>query len=827
MTTGNREIKILKFGGSSVATPSRIIEVIEVCLRIIGRGEKISVVFSAFQGVTDTLIKTAGMASKGDTGYKAVFEELRHRHKEAFNALTGNSVSSDASFAAILNDLEQVLYGIFLLKELTPRSLDYVMSFGERLSCYIITQAFRAAGENAVYTDARFLVKTDASFGYGKVNFNLTNTLIRDYFRSFPGLNIITGFIGSTVNNETTTLGRGGSDYTASIFGAALMAEEIQIWTDVDGVLTADPRKVKNAFTVDSISYDEAMEMSHFGAKVLYPPTIHPVLHDRIPIRIKNTLNPDHPGTLITASDSSGRRKVTGISSIDKVTLFKISVTGLASITDITSRIFSVLSANSVSALLVSQASSEQSICFSVLPENTEKVTLLVQNELRHETSDGYIREFICETDVAILAVVGENLLSNPGISGQVFQALGKNGISILAAAQGSSKLNISTIIKRDDLSKALNAIHDSFFLSNHKRINLFVAGTGLIGRTLFTQIRNQLKFLLENLNTDLRIIGIVNSRRMLFDPDGIDVNEWEQRFEKEGTEKQNGVFFSKMISSNLPNSIFVDCTSNSDVMEKYLQVLSASISIVTPNKKANSSTYDYYLQLKNAARKYNVKFLYETNVGAGLPVINTINDLVLSGDSILRIEGVLSGTLSYIFNKFSQGGRFSDILRESQRMGYTEPDPREDLKGIDAARKLLILVRESGYRLEPEDILTENLIPDGMPADVSPEQFIYLLPEYDHIYEEIRNRAVSEGGVLRYIASWEDGKASVKLTVVDKNHPFYNLSSNDNVISLKTVYYNERPMIVQGPGAGAKVTSGGILADIVRIANYLQNNGS
>ncbi|MCK6604771.1 MAG: bifunctional aspartate kinase/homoserine dehydrogenase I [Ignavibacteriaceae bacterium] len=820
-------IRILKFGGSSVGSPARIREVIQVCKDLINNGETVSVVFSAFQGVTDTLIRTAQTAAAGDHSYVNEFESLKKRHTDACRELAGEDAAKEEKFSGLLNDLEQVLYGIYLLKELTPRSLDYVMSFGERLSCLIISEAFNASGQKAVYTDARLLVKTDAAFGYGKVNFQETNRLIREYFAVSPGLNIITGFIGSTANNETTTLGRGGSDYTAAIFGAALRAEEVQIWTDVDGVLTADPRKVKAAFTIDSISYYEAMEMSHFGAKVLYPPTIHPVLHDNIPIRIKNTLNPSHPGTLITGSDSSGKRKVTGISSIDKVTLFKISVTGLASITDITSRIFSVLSSRSISALLVSQASSEQSICFSVLPENTERVTELVQNELRHEMADGYIREFICETGVSLLAVVGENLLNNPGISGQVFQALGKNGISILAAAQGSSRLNISTVIKTEDLSKALNAIHDTFFLSDRKRINLFIAGTGLIGRTLFTQIRNQLNFLLENLNTDMRIIGIVNTRRMLIDQEGIDVNEWEERFEREGVERQNGAFFSRMISSNLPNSIFVDCTSSSEVMEKYLQVLSASISIVTPNKKANSSSYDYYLQLKKAARQYNVKFLYETNVGAGLPVINTINDLVLSGDSILRIEGVLSGTLSYIFNKFSEGGRFSDILKESHKMGYTEPDPREDLRGIDAARKLLILVREGGYRLEPEDIQTENLIPPGISPDITSEEFLEILPRYDHIFDELREKARSSGGVLRYIASWEEGKASVKLRVVDKTHPFYCLSSNDNVISLKTVYYNERPMIVQGPGAGARVTSGGILADIVRIANYLQNNGS
>jgi aspartokinase/homoserine dehydrogenase 1 len=817
-------MKVLKFGGSSVANPERIKNVIDIVADKKKNNGDIAVIFSAFQGVTDSLIKMSNLAAKGNKEYVDMFNTLVEKHNNVVNELVKQNRLKKVltNVNELLNELENLLHGIFLVKELTIKTLDYVMSFGERLSAYIITEAVRDRKLDAEFLDTRQLIKTDDSFGSAKVLFDTTNQNIRTYFKNHKELQIITGYISSTLNDETTTFGRGGSDYTASILGAALEADEIEIWTDVDGVMTADPKKVKKAFSISHMSFVEAMEMSHFGARVIHPPTMKPAMEKNIPIRIMNTFNPKFEGTLIGRLDGEKIFPVKGISSIDNISLLRIQGSGISRVAGIAPRIFNVLTEGNINVMLITMASSEYSLCLAVLPKSAPLAKKLIDEELSYEIWEGLVDKVIIENDLSIVAIVGENMRKATGVSGRVFQSLGKNGINIVAIAQGSSELNISVVIPKEDESKALNAIHDAFFLSEHKSINLFIVGTGLIGRTLFKQIQNQVKFLSEELFIDIKIIAAANSRKMLFDINGLEVEEWEKRLNAESEQMNLNEFVRRMKELNLSNSIFVDCTSSELLLTKYLEILSSSISIVTPNKKANSSNYDFYLRLKQAAHKYNVKFLYETNVGAGLPIISTLQDLVTSGDRVLKIEGVLSGTLSYIFNTFDGKKPFSQIVKEAQAKGYTEPDPRDDLNGLDVARKLLILVRESGYTLEMKDIKIQNLIPKGARGEATINEFYTELEKNDKQFEEIRAKAFSEDKRLRFIAKYENGQADVVLEAVDKTHPFYFLSANDNILALKTVYYYDRPIVIQGPGAGAEVTSGGIFADIIRIGNYL-----
>jgi aspartokinase/homoserine dehydrogenase 1 len=817
-------MKVLKFGGSSVADPERIRNVIDIIVDKKKNNGDIAVIFSAFQGITDSLIKMSNYAAKGNKEYVEMFNTLTEKHHSVINELIKPARQKKvlSNVSDLLSELENLLQGIYLVKELTVKTLDYVMSFGERLSAYIITEAIRDRKIESEFLDTRQLIKTDDSFGNAKVLFDTTNQNIKTYFKDHKNLQVITGYISSTVNDETTTLGRGGSDYTASILGAALEADEIEIWTDVDGVMTADPKKVKKAFSISHMSFVEAMEMSHFGARVIHPPTMKPAMEKNIPIRIMNTFNPKFEGTLIGRLDGEKIFPVKGISSIDNISLLRIQGSGISRAAGIAPRIFSVLTEGNINVMLITMASSEYSLCLAVLPKSAPVAKRLIDEELSYEIWEGLVDKVIIENDLSIVAIVGENMRKATGVSGRVFQSLGKNGINIVAIAQGSSELNISVVIPKEDESKALNAIHDAFFLSEHKSIHLFIVGTGLIGRTLFKQIQNQVNILSEELFIDLQIIAAANSRKMLFDTNGLLVEEWEKRLNTESEQMNLNEFVRRMKELNLPNSIFVDCTSSEQLLTKYLEILSSSISIVTPNKKANSSNYEFYLKLKQAAHKYNVKFLYETNVGAGLPIISTLQDLVTSGDRVLKIEGVLSGTLSYIFNTFDGKKSFSQIVKEAQAKGYTEPDPRDDLNGLDVARKLLILVRESGYTLEMKDIKIQNLIPKGARGEATINEFYVELEKNDKQFEEMRARAFSENKRLRYIAKYENGQAEVLLEAVDINHPFYFLTANDNILALKTLYYYERPVVIQGPGAGADVTSGGIFADIIRIGNYL-----
>ncbi|MEN6619868.1 MAG: bifunctional aspartate kinase/homoserine dehydrogenase I [Rikenellaceae bacterium] len=817
-------MKVLKFGGSSVGNPERIKNVAEIVINSYRNNNCKAVVFSAFQGITNSLIEMSTMAATGSTNYLPALKDFETRHFSAVTKLISvkyqSSVFTDVKIR--INELTDFLHGVYLIKELSPKTLDYIMSFGERLSAFIICESIKDRGINAEFLDSRLLVKCDESFGSGKVFFEETNKNITEYFNEHKQLQIITGFIASTKKNETITLGRGGSDYTASIFGAVLNAEEIEVWTDVDGVMTADPRKVKRAFSISFLTYDEAMEMSHFGAKVIYPQTMQPAMDKNIPIRIKNTFNPSFFGTVIGKSNGGENFPIKGISSIDDISILLIQGSGLIGVAGISKRLFGALANGNINVILISQASSEHSICVAILPENAVRAKKLIEEEFIFEIQAKIVNEVVVENNLSIVAVVGDKMQFTPGNAGKIFQALGKNGINIVAIAQGSSKLDVSAVISKNDEAKALNAIHDAFFLSGHKSINLFVVGTGLIGRTLFRQIQNQLDFLSTDLMIEIKIIAMSNSRKMMFDTNGLSLESWENQLLNSPEQMKLDIFVNRMKEMNLPNSIFIDCTSSEQLLTKYSDILGSSISIVTPNKKANSSNYDFYVQLKQLAHKYNVKFLYETNVGAGLPIISTLHDLVASGDKVLKIEGVLSGTLSYIFNTFDGSKSFSQIVKGAQQKGFTEPDPRDDLNGLDVVRKLLILVREAGYKLEMNDIKLESLIPKEMNLNGSIPEFYNELEKYDSVFEEKRKTAQESGKVLRYIAKYENGEAEVSLKSVERAHPFYSLHSNDNIISFKTIYYFERPIVIQGPGAGAEVTSGGIFADIIRIGNFL-----
>lgn len=812
-------MKILKFGGSSVATPARIQSVIEIVKPYL-TGD-VAVVFSAFGGVTDVLIGISKLALESNLEYKTKLAEIEKRHLEAVRELIGVQKQSSilAQVKFMMNELEDVLHGVFLVKERTPRTLDYVMSFGERLSAYIISEAFKDKGVAAEFLDARKVVRTDAHFGYAKVDFDVTNKLITDHFKNHTDLQVITGFIGTSETGETTTLGRSGSDYTAAIFAGALHAADLEIWTDVDGMMTADPRLVKKAFTVPQMSYEEAMELSHFGAKVIFPATMQPAMVNHIPIWIKNTFNPTFEGTVIHANAKNGKL-IKGISSMNNVSLLNVQGSGLLGVVGASMRLFATLAREKISVILISQASSEHSICFAIENQFTRQAKSAIDKEFQYEIRNEEIDEVQVETDLSIVAVVGDGMKHSPGTSGRMFSSLGKNGVNVMAIAQGSSERNISAVVRQADVAKALNALHEAFFLSDRKLLNVFLVGTGLIGNSLVNMIEEQYNKLAKENLLEVNVVAVANSKKMLFNEEGLKLSSCIDQMKKDGQPMNMKDFADKMIGLNLPNSIFVDCTSSEEVTAVYEAILSANISIVTPNKKANSASMEQYIQLKKTAFKRGVKFLYETNVGAGLPVINTLNDLLLSGDRVISIEGVLSGTLNFIFSSYTDGKKFSDVVKEAKEKGYTEPDPRDDLSGMDVARKILILSRETGLSFELNDIQVENLVPaDCQKGNV--DDFFKTLEKHDASFEKLRDEAFSKGEKLRYMAVLNDGKVSVKLGSVNSQHPFYSLSGSDNIILLTTERYHERPMVIRGPGAGAAVTAAGVFADVIRIGHY------
>lgn len=817
-------MKILKFGGSSVAHPDRIRQIARILKGYYSRGEKFAVVFSAFGGVTDTLIQMGELAAKGDAAYLDLFEAFSRRHTDAIQDLL-QKPALDLALPQLESNhevLKNLLYGVFLVREASSRTMDYVLSFGERNSAYIIAHFLKQEGINANYLDARKIIKTDKSFGSGIVDFKLSYRKAQDYFSQNPEIQIVTGFIASAKGGLTTTLGRGGSDYTAAILAAALDADLIEIWTDVDGVLTADPRKVKRAFTIPNMTYAEAMEMSHFGAKVIYPPTIQPALSRKIPLVIKNTFNPEFPGTMISDKQDQHGRPVKGISSINHISLLTLQGSGLFGVPGIAARLFGALANAEINVILITQGSSEHSISFAIQPQKAARAKKVIEKAFEYEMQLGVVEPVKVETDLSIVAAIGERMRYQPGVAGRLFQALGKNGINTVAIAQGSSELNISVVINHSDESKALNALHEAFFLSDTTELHLYMVGVGLIGSTLIKQIKSHSAYLKEKNQIEIKVVALANSKKMLFDPDGIDLDQWREALDTAEEAMSFHDFTNRMVALNLSNSIFVDNTANEEITDYYEQILDASISISTPNKIATSSAYLKYERLKNIARKRGVQFAYETNVGAGLPVISTLNDLISSGDQILKIEAVLSGSLSFIFNHFKPGMKFSEVVRTAMQKGYTEPDPRIDLSGKDVQRKLVILARETGIHLEPDEVEIENPLPTSCQEAEGIDAFFQALekenPHFDRLVEEAENA----GKVLRMSAVLDGQKAHIALRPVDEQHPFYTLSGSDNMIVFTTDRYRERPLVVRGPGAGAEVTAAGVFAEIIQIGNYL-----
>lgn len=813
-------MKVLKFGGTSVGT----VESISKLLQIIEREDQSSgnpvIVLSAMSGVTNLLSAMADKASQGGTFHDEL-KELEERHFDVIKELLAVSRQNPVftQLRILFNEIEDLLQGISMLRELTPRTRDLVLSYGERCSTFMISKIAGQEKDNTIFVNAADLVKTDSTFGQAKVNIEPTEMLIRDFYEKNKGkILFVTGFIASNEEGRVTTLGRGGSDYTAAIFGSALNASEIEIWTDVNGMMTADPRMVKKAFSLRELSYTEAMELSFFGAKVIYPPTMIPAFMKKIPIVIRNTFEPEFVGSVIKHNCESSEMAIKGISSINDISIINIEGSGMVGKSGFSGRLFSLLAREQINVILITQSSSEHSITFAIHPTDAVKARRVIEHEFELELLAKKLEAPVFEKGLAVLAIVGENMKQTPGIAGKLFHALGRNGINVRAIAQGSSEYNISVIISKDDLNKGLNAVHDAFFVDLNKTLNLFCLGTGNIGKTLFRQIQEHRQFLQEHNGIHIRVVGISNTRKMYFDPDGIDLENWEKTLERDGQTADLPGFVGKMQNMNLPNCVFADNTASLKPIEFYYEIFSSNISIVTCNKIGNSSSYAQYKLFKDAARTHGVDYFYETNVGAGLPIVRTLKDLMVSGDRVLSIEAILSGTISYIFNNYKGDVTFHDIVKQAQEKGYTEPDPRDDLKGTDFMRKMLILARDAGYPLEAEDVHIESMLPQSCIDAQSVGEFYAELKKEDAFFENLKKQAVKEGKVLRYIAKLEDGKATINLQMVDDTHPFYALSGSDNIISFTTDRYKERPMVVKGPGAGADVTAAGVFADIVNV---------
>lgn len=813
-------MKVIKFGGSSVANPENIKKVFSIIQEKLKKHE-IAIVFSAFGGVTESLLKISQLAKEGDPAYRDLLQSLEERHLDMVRQLISvQNQSTVMTYVKVrFKELEDLFHGIFLIKENSARTLDYVASFGERLSAFILSEALAGHGLKTQFLDARDVIRTNDRFGQARVDFETTNALIRSYFGKNDGIKVITGFIASTSKGETTTLGRSGSDYTASIFAGALEAEDLEIWTDVSGVLTSDPRMVYTAFTVPQLSYNEAMELSHFGAKVIFPATMQPAMKRNIPIYIKNTFEPENVGTKING-DVTKEALIKGISSISNISIVTVQGAGLIESVTGTSRVFKALAETEVNIVLISQASSEHSICLAIKTDEAYLAKEAVEKEFHYEIKSGEMEEVNLLHGFATVAVVGENMKHNPGASGRMFRALGRNNINVAAIAQGSSELNISAVIPQADLQKALNALHEAFFLSENKVLHVFLIGTGLIGQALIRMIASQQEKLQRDSMLDIQIHGLANSRYMAFHEDGFDLKNPYQLSEKD--EKMNlNKFIETMEQMNFSNSVMVDCTASMDVADTYSRILEAKVGIVTPNKKANSGSMDQYLALKKIAKKRGVKFLYETNVAAGLPVINTLQDLMLSGDSVIKIEAVLSGSMNFIFSEFEKGASFSEVVKVAKEKGYTEPDPRDDLSGMDVARKILILGREAEQHLEFDSVTVEGMVPEDCVETASVDEFFEKLKAHDADFEKLREQAKAKGEKLRFMATLENGTAKVGLNSLKQEHPFSSLQGSDNMILLTTERYHDFPMIIRGPGAGADVTAAGVFADVIRIGNY------
>lgn len=807
-------MKVLKFGGSSVGTPERIRVIKEIVENQTG---PCIVVVSAFHNITDQLIKVSNFAANRDESYRQILDEIEQRHYESVKQLFRINQQSNilAGVKVLMNEMEEILNGVYLLKELTQKTLDTILSFGERLSSFIISLVI----DNAYLVEVRDLIKTDRNFGKAGVKFQETNKLIINFFKSHKTIAIVPGFIASTMDGETTTLGRGGSDYTAAIFAAALDAEVLEIWKDVNGFMTADPRKVEKAYTIDMLTYAEAMELSHFGAKVISTPTIQPAFNKKIRIHIRNTFNPSHKGTIIGAHRIlKSENLIKGISSIDEIDLLTIHGSGLVGVLGISSRLFTAMAKEKINIILITQASSEYSITFAIAPENTEKAVNAVHEEFTHEIEYLKSIRIAVEKELSIIAIVGERMKNTPGISAKLFRSLGRNGINVIAIAQGSSELNISVVITKHSLRKALNVIHEEFFLSHYKELHLYLVGVGTVGSRLLNQINIQKEKLLINHRLKINLVGLANSKKMLIQPEGINIDDWRDLLDN-GRKTDLSEFSEEIATLNFRNSVFIDCTASESVACLYKKLFNSYVSVVTANKIACSSGFSLYRDLKSTAQTRGVRFIFETNVGAGLPVINTINDLINSGDRILELQAVLSGTLNFIFNTISEKIPLSETIRMAKEKGYSEPDPRIDLSGTDVARKILILSRESGYRIEEKDIDLEPVLPAHC-FKGNLDEFWNSVKKLDEDFEKQRQQLAKEGKKWRYVARLKNGKASVKLATVSTDHPLYPVEGSNNVIIITTERYKELPMIIKGYGAGAEVTAAGVFADVIRIAN-------
>lgn len=813
-------MKVLKFGGTSVATSENIKKVISI-VKESSYKDNIAVVVSALGGITDVLLDAGNLACSGNEEYQLKFKNIEDRHLQAIRELVPiNSQSSVIGHVKdMLNKLENTLEGIYLINEFSPKTSDKIVSFGELLSSYIISEAMRYSELDAILKNSQELIVTNQNFSNASVKLSKTNETISHFFKENKHqIVVLPGFVASSENGEVTTLGRGGSDYTAAIIAAAVNASILEIWTDVSGMYTANPKFVKQAFPIRNISYQEAMELSHFGAKVLYPPTIHPVLDKEIPICIKNTFDAKAEGTLITKI-SSNTDAIKGISHIENMALITLEGSGMIGIPGISKRLFEALSLQKINVSLITQASSEHSICIAINNADAEKAKEAVDTEFSYEIEQQKIDPLIIEKNNAIIAVVGDNMKSHQGISGKMFSTLGNNNVNIRAIAQGASEKNISAVIAHKDIKKALNTLHSKFFENQIMQLNLFVVGVGNVGGKLLQQIKNQQQYLIDNLKLQVRVIALTNSKKMYFNEDGIDLENWKAKLEN--AEKLDvDVFFKKVTDLNYRNSIFVDNTANESISKLYSKYLKESVAVVTCNKIACSSNYSDYVNLKKLAREYNAPFLFETNVGAGLPIIDTLKNLIASGDKVTKIQAVLSGSLNFIFNNFNNETSFYDVVQQAGVEGYTEPDPRIDLSGVDVMRKILILARESGTKLELSDIENESFLPKSSLEAKSVVDFMETLKTEVTHFNKLQKNASVKNCRLKYVAEFDNGKAKVGLKEIPANHPFYNLDGKDNIVLFYTTRYSEQPLIIKGAGAGADVTASGLFADIIRIGN-------
>ena len=813
----NQKMKVLKFGGTSVGSVKSIL-----CLKRIvekeAKKQPVIVVVSALGGITDKLLATAQMALKGDERYKAEFDEMVKRHHKMIDTVINDTKRREDVFNAVdalFDQLKSIYYGVYLIHDLSKKTQDAVVSYGERLSSNIVAALIK----NAKLFDARDFIQTEYKGCKHVLDSELTSRLVIGTFAELPRISVVPGFISRDKNTgETTNLGRGGSDYTAAIIAAALDAEVLEIWTDVDGFMTADPRVIRTAYTISELSYKEAMELCNFGAKVIYPPTIYPVCVKNIPIKVKNTFNPNATGTIIKEKTDNDQRAIKGISSISDTTLITVTGLSMVGVIGVNRRIFTALADNGISVFLVSQASSENSTSIGVKDTDAVEAVSVLNEEFSKEIETGAMFPMHAESGLATIAIVGENMKHTPGIAGKLFGTLGRSGISVIACAQGASETNISFVINGMYLRKSLNVLHDSFFLSEYNVLNLFICGVGTVGNKLIEQIKSQYEELKQNRRLKLNVVGIASSHNAIFNRDGLDLDNYRELL-KQSEASDTARLRREVIGMNIFNSVFVDCTASHEVSALYQDFLEHNISVIAANKIAASSDYGSYIKLKRTALARGVKFRFETNVGAGLPIIGTINDLRNSGDKILKIEAVLSGTLNFIFNELSESVTFSEAVRRAKEQGYSEPDPRIDLSGTDVVRKLIILTREAGYKIEQEDVKKHLFVPDDY-FKGSIEDFWAKLPQLDDDFETRRKHLEEQDSRWRFVAKMEMGKASVSLQEVSKGHPFYTLEGSNNIVMLTTERYKEYPMLIQGYGAGASVTAAGVFANIMSIAN-------